>query len=92
MTDDEIVEAVERLGRVTVRWSAPPGCRVGIRARSAVLARLWREGRLDRETYRVAPGIPYAGELETAYFSVKAATAPLPAYAGARAAYPGRAP
>ncbi len=84
LTDQEAVAAIARLGRVTIRWWSPRGCRVGIRASIAQLDRLFRAGAIDRETYATADGT------ETIYF-IQQPTAPIPDYAVSYAAYPIRA-
>lgn len=89
LSDKETLDTVARLGRVTIRWHAPAGCKVGINSTVEQLERLFNAGALDRETYRVKDGEYYAGDLETVYFPAGLKTAPIPAWADARAAYPG---
>jgi hypothetical protein len=67
---------IEAAGRVIVRWHMP-------QAGDGELAAAFDAGEIDRETYETRDG------LETVYFSLRTATAPIPSHALRRAAYPG---
>jgi hypothetical protein len=68
---------IEATGRAIVRWHMPQD------GGASELAAAFDAGEIDRETYETRDG------LETVYFSLRTATAPIPSHALRRAAYPG---
>lgn len=83
MSEEEILEAASRLGKITIRWWLPHRYdMVGIRCTHRQLETLFAAKKLDRETYRTLDGV------ETIYFLPSLSTAPMPSYAICKEEYP----